>query len=267
MSQNERAVEVVTALGERLRQFIFDYQVNESELIAALEFLTEVGQAEEFHALADALALSTAADNVTYEQSETGTLSNIPGPFYREGAPFLSPPHRLAPEEEPGDVLVFMGTVADGTTGQPVSDVLLDVWQANAQGVYENQDPNQPDFNLRGRLSADANGRFEFRTVLPGAYEVSKAGSVGRLLTLLGRHAFRPKHIHFKLTREGYQPLTTQIYFQGDEWLDSDSIGAAKPELATELHKFDSDSEAATSRRIDRPFFIAEYHFRLRPRP
>src|SRR3712207_7133183 len=59
------------------------------------------------------------------------------------------------------------GRVTDATTGTPLPGALLDVWQAGAGGKYEHEDPDQPGYNLRGRLYADEEGRYEFRTVVP----------------------------------------------------------------------------------------------------
>jgi len=162
------------------------------------------------------------------------------------------PPYRVGRPDEVGDPLVFRGRILDGPSGRPVPTALVDLWQADAVGNYDIQDPGAPAFNLRGRLTA-RDGTFELRTVVPGAYEIPKNGAVGRLLKQIGRHAFRPRHIHFKISADGWQPLTTQIYFAGDQWIESDSIGAAKPGLVAPLN----DREGV---------LVSEYTFRLTPR-
>jgi protocatechuate 3,4-dioxygenase beta subunit len=263
MARDERVADVVTALAKVLVDLIYRYDVTEAELRHAIDYVTELGKAEQVEALSDAFGLSTAADNVTYGHSSKRTESNIPGPFYRAGAPMLSPPYRLVGEDESGEALFFRGSVRDGEDGTPVGGALLDVWQANAAGLYENQDSTIPDYHLRGQMLADADGAFELRTVVPGAYEIPNAGPVGVLLDLLGRHAYRPRHIHVTITREDFVPLTTQIYFEGDEFLDSDSIGAAKPELVAELHQVEPGDPEAVTRGVHRPFFLSEFQFRL----
>jgi catechol 1,2-dioxygenase len=114
---------------------------------------------------------------------------------------------------------------------------MLDVWQCNGIGEYSHFHPGVPEYNLRGRLTTDESGRYEFQTVVPSPYEIPKAGATGKLLDALGRHAFRPAHIHFKLSNADFQPWTTQIYFEGDPWLDSDVVGAVKPELVVALQR------------------------------
>ena len=108
---------------------------------------------------------------------------------------------------------------------------MLDVWNANGKGDYENEDPTQPDYNLRGRLLTDENGRYEFRTAVPGPYEIGKGGPVGEFLKAIDRHAWRPAHIHFKLSHVGYKSVTTMLFLDGDPWIESDSIGAVKKSL------------------------------------
>ncbi len=252
-AQDPRLAEVVDALVKDLHKFIVDHRVTEEELRYAIDFLTEVSKNNEMPGLADAFAMTTVADNVTHEEASQGaTPSNIEGPFYLADAPLLSPPHRLGRPEEGGDPLVFRGRIVDGPSGQPIPTALVDLWQADAAGNYDIQDPGAPAFNLRGRLTA-RDGTFELRTVVPGAYEIPKNGAVGRLLKLLGRHAFRPRHIHFKISADGWQPLTTQIYFAGDQWIESDSIGAAKPGLVAPLKSRDD-------------VLVSEYTFQLTPR-
>ena len=252
-ARDHRLAKVVDALVKDLHEFVVDHRVTEEELRLAMEFLTEVGKNNEMPGLADAFAMTTVADNVTHEEANRGaTPSNIEGPFYLADAPILNLPYRVGRPDEAGDPLVFRGRIVDGPSARPVPTALVDLWQADAVGNYDIQDPGAPAFNLRGRLTA-RDGIFELRTVVPGAYEIPKNGAVGRLLKLLGRHAFRPRHIHFKISADGWQPLTTQIYFAGDQWIESDSIGAAKPGLVAPLNDRDG-------------ILISEYTFQLTPR-
>ena len=80
-------------------------------------------------------------------------------------------------------------------------------------------------------MLTDTDGRYAFRTVVPPPYEIPKDGAVGALLRQLGRHAYRPAHLHLKVTADGYTPLTTMVYFADDPYLDSDTIGAVKDPL------------------------------------
>jgi protocatechuate 3,4-dioxygenase beta subunit len=122
-----------------------------------------------------------------------GATTNILGPAYRKGAPFRS---SLCPPDEPGTPLTLSGTVADAQTCKPLSGVVLDIWQVDSKGEY---DWNSSAFHLRGKFRADSEGHYAFDTIMPVPY-----GS-------------RPKHIHYLVTRDGYEPHITQCYFDGDE--------------------------------------------------
>jgi len=133
------------------------------------------------------------------------------GPFYREGAPWRA---KLCGPEEPGERLTIAGRVTAGGNCEPLKDAVLDVWHASAAGFYDNNDPARPfdpaRYLLRGRVRADADGRYQFETVLPGNY---------------GQGLFmRAKHIHLLVTCAGRPPLVTEIYFEGDKFNDTDGL-------------------------------------------
>jgi catechol 1,2-dioxygenase len=120
--------------------------------------------------------------------------------------------------------------------GEPIAGAELDFWQCNAEGFYDVQIPGaEPRY--RGRLLTDGEGRYEVRTIVPPPYEVKKDGPVGRLLEHLGRHAWRPAHIHLKAAAPDCQPLTTMVFMEGDPWLGDDTIGADKPSLTLALDR------------------------------
>ena len=136
------------------------------------------------------------------------TPDNIEGPFYRPDAPETDD---IAPDMAPGDLLTVSGVVRDEDCA-PIPNALLDVWQADADGSYDN-DPSQPppgadEFAYRGRLYADENGAFSFNSIVPGRY--------------LNGDEYRPAHIHIKVSAEGFELLTTQLYFEGDPFNDVD---------------------------------------------
>jgi catechol 1,2-dioxygenase len=151
---------------------------------------------------------------------EPVTEDNIEGPFYRAGAPFRT---KLYDEGEKGDVLVISGTVV-ARNGRPLTGALLEIWQASAEGRYDNDDPDHPpgknEFHLRGRLKTDEKGRYEFETVRPAPYSI-------------GQGRYRPAHIHVKVHHEGHKSLTTQFYFNGDKYNKTDPW--YKPSLVLDL--------------------------------
>lgn len=240
-----RTVEVTTALVKSVRQILADYKITEDEFYPAVEFLADLAQKGELGLLTDALGLTRVIDDNTHQMEQRGgTASNVLGPYYRPGAPFIENGGSIAPDGEPGEPFLVSGVVTD-CDGNPKAGALLDVWQANAQGEYEHQVTGKDDFYLRRKLLADDAGRYSFSTVRPVPYEIPKSGPVGSLLATLGWHAFRPAHIHFKVEADGCEPLTTQLYFEGDQYLDDDRVQAAKRELAMPIAA-DGDALRAT---------------------
>ncbi|WP_313234777.1 dioxygenase family protein [Sporosarcina ureae] len=264
---NERLNAITSRVMEHLHDVIAEFKVTEDELRSALDFLTAVGKSEEYPLLSDVLLVSVAVDNVTHwaEQDGNSTASNVEGPLYRDEAPILIAPVNICSVEGAEDDILFVsGQVVSSEDGSPLANAVLDVWQANGEGDYENEDPNQPDYNLRGRMLTDENGRYEFRSVVPAAYEIGKGGPVGEFLKTIGRHAWRPAHIHFKLAQEGFNSVTTMLFIEDDPYIDDDAIGAVKSSLILQLEKC-ADPDEMAKRGVERPFYTAEYDFKLRP--
>lgn len=262
MDSKEKLVKASTKLLAALHEVVADFQITEPELRQVVNFLTRVGQQDEFQLLLDVLGISIEVDDITYGENPSGTAHNVEGPFYRLDAPLRVPPVTLCREDEEGDILFVAGRVLSAADRRPLAGALLDIWQTNQQGYYENQDETQPDCNLRGRLLTDAEGCYEFRTIIPGAYEVTRGGPVGELLIALGRHAWRPSHIHVKVTCDGFAPLTTMLFMSGDPWLQSDAIQAVKESLIVALEKHDQPAEIQ-ARGLTRPFYTCQYNFSL----
>jgi protocatechuate 3,4-dioxygenase beta subunit len=129
------------------------------------------------------------------------TTSDILGPYYRANAPFRSD---LTIPGDPGTILNYKGIVTDEAC-MPLSNVIVDVWQANDAAVYDGSSAN---FNYRGRYQTGADGAYSFHSIKPGWY--------------LNGSQYRPAHIHFRVIKPGYQELITQLYFQGDPYIAND---------------------------------------------
>lgn len=261
---NERAVKLFGDLMDLLQDFIRRHDLTYDEYRAAVMFLHEVGQSGEMPLLLDVFVESTV--NEVNFKDKPGTPACIEGPYYVPDSPELTPPVELPQRaDEPGEVLFFSGTVKS-SAGRPLAGALLDVWHSTADGFYSNVHPNVPPGILRGRFRADDAGRFEFRSVVPSPYEIPKSGPTGRLLEeVLGRHAWRPAHVHFKVGAEGHEILTTQVYFQGDKWLGSDVAGADHNDtLAVPLERH-SDPADYEKRGLSQPYASASYDFVLAP--
>jgi catechol 1,2-dioxygenase len=136
-----------------------------------------------------------------------------------------------------------------------------DMWQADAAGLYSNVHPDIPDWNLRGRFRSDADGCFEVRTIVPPPYEIPKHGPTGIVLKALGRHFFRPAHLHFKVRHPKCAELTSQLYFDGGKYLNDDVANAVREGLTVKLSK--RDTSAAST--LPGPYFEASYDFILTP--
>jgi protocatechuate 3,4-dioxygenase beta subunit len=263
MNSQQKLIKASAELIEYLHKIVLEYQITEPELRQVIDFLTRVGQQNEFQLLSDVLGISVIVDDITYGQEHDGTDHNVEGPLYRADAPLRTPPVKLCSDDEEGDLLFMSGQVIAAADNHPLAHAMLDVWQTNQHGYYENQDESQADYNLRGRFLTDEHGSYQFQTIVPGAYEVTRGGPVGDLLLVLGRHAWRPSHIHFKVTCDGFAPLTTMLFMPGDPWLQSDTINAVKESLIVKLEKHDSPEEMR-QRGIGRPFYTCHYDFALK---
>ena len=266
-----RDIELYDGFVDTLRRFIVEHRVTYREYNAAMQYALDLAQAGEIPLFMDVFFESTV-EAVTFEgQAREGMIGTVEGPFYLPGAPMLRRPYVMPMRpDEPGDLLFFSGTVRS-SDGRPPAGALLDLWHADANSVYSNIPyPNGthlgvPEFNLRGKLTTDENGAFEVRTIVPSAYTIPNAGPTGHLLEqVLGRHSWRPAHLHIMVTAEGHRSLTTSLYFEGDRWLDSDCANAVKRELIVRLEPHDSPADLA-ARGVDRPYFTTSYDFRLLP--
>ena len=234
MIPDDRLADIVEAMTAAVRDVVKIHHITEEEWLAALHFLTEVGRADEFILLSDTMRLSVFIEELSRPDRGGATVSSVLGPFWRE-APLLENPATIVPEDEPGERLILSGKVCT-EAGDPIEGAELDFWQANADGLYDMQLPgDEPRY--RGRLRTGADGRYELCTIVPTSYEIKKDGPVGRLLERLGRHAWRPAHIHCQASAEGRRPLTTMLFIEGDPWLGDDAIGADEPSLVMSIHR------------------------------
>jgi catechol 1,2-dioxygenase len=155
------------------------------------------------------------------DRGATETQANMLGPFWRDDQPLVRDGGSLIRSPTPGPPLSVRVRLQD-PTGAPIAGAEVDVWHSSPKGLYENQDPEQAEMNLRGRFISDAEGRFSFTTVMPAGYPIPDEGPVGELLRMAGRHKFRPAHLHFMIYKPGFKTLISQLYVAGDPHLDSD---------------------------------------------
>lgn len=131
-------------------------------------------------------------------------------------------------------VLLFHGNFTD-TDGNPIKDAQVEIWHADAAGFYSQYAPGLPEWLFRGTVKADENGYFEINTMQPAPYQIPTDGACGQLIGAAGCHAWRPAHIHIKVSAPGYQLVTQQLYFPGDPHNEDDIASAVKPELMLDV--------------------------------
>lgn len=260
-----RLREVMEILVRHLHAFVREARLTESEFEHAVDFLVRLGQASgpeknEVILASDLLGVSTLVVALADAHARGATDSALLGPFWRGGSPPCAPGDNIARDAPAGVTLDVSGHVRD-TAGRPVVGAVVDVWQASPVGLYENQDPRQPEHNLRGRFDTDASGYFHFVTVMPAGYPVPVDGPCGELLRAQGRHPYRPAHIHFMVSREGYRTLVTQVFDNADAAIESDVVFGVTPRLAGEFRR-----RPDGTRRLEYDFILQPGTRRI-PRP
>lgn len=213
----------------------------------AIEFLTKTGQMcsehrQEFILLSDTLGVSMLVDAINSRRPQGATENTVFGPFHVDGAPIREMGDTISLDEK-GESCLYEGRVLD-LQGNPIEGAVLDVWSDNIDGYYDVQQPDlQPKWNNRGRFVTGADGRYSFRGIKPVSYPIPDDGPVGQMLAQLGRHPWRPAHMHFMLNAEGYQRIVPHTFAAGDEYLTSDTVFGVKASL---IQTFEQSQHGAT---------------------
>lgn len=230
--ENPRLNKLIQALIKHLHAYIKETHLLENEWEFTWNFLAKMAafthaERNEFLLLADVLGVSQLIEMINHERPTNTVGYALIGPFYRANAPWRARSECIASADTEGERVKIMGSVFDIQTGRPIQNAILDIWQAANNGLYETQDPNQADMNLRGKYKTDENGNYELIALMPTPYPVPTDGPVGELLRLAKRHPNRPAHIHFIVSAPGYETLITQIFVEGDEMINSDAVFTA----------------------------------------
>ena len=265
--EDPRFRHVMTSLIRHVHDFVRDVQLTESEWITAIQFLTDVGktcteQRQEFILLSDTLGISVLVISINHPAESGSAESTVLGPYYWEGAPDLPNGSNLAVGVK-GDPTFYSGRVLSNS-GEPLANALLDVWSGDGEGNYDMQMPGDVGMKARGRIRTDAQGRYSFRSIRPEYYPVPTDGPVGRMLRAMGRHPYRPGHIHMIVSAEGYDPVTTHLFAAGSQYLDSDAVFGVKESLIAKYNRHPAGN-GPSGEAMDTPFYTVEYDFRLRP--
>lgn len=264
-AKDARFKTIMTSLIRHLHAFIQEVGLTETEWLAGIRFLTAVGQKcdekrQEFILLSDTLGATTMKDLVNNRKPPGVTEYTILGPFHRPDAPELPLSANIAGDLQ-GEPTIVRGRVLSAS-GSPIRNARLDVWQSDAEGFYDLQMSNIQGTVLRGVFYSDAEGRYSFRTIKPAYYPIPDDGPVGQMLAAMGRHPYRPAHIHFIISADGYKSVTTELFVDADPYLDSDAVFGVRESLVVPFVRNDSDEKVD---RSDIPSFTVDYDFVLEP--
>jgi catechol 1,2-dioxygenase len=238
-SADPRLRQVMESLVRHLHAFVKDVELTQEEWGVAIDFLTRTGQScdenrQEFILLSDVLGVSMLVDALNNRRPTGATENTVLGPFHVDGVPEYEMGANIT-KQGGRETCRFEGRVTD-LDGNPVEGARIDVWSDSEDGYYDVQQPDiQPRHNNRGVFTTGPDGRYWFDGIKPVSYPIPDDGPVGQMLGHLGRHPYRPAHMHFIVSAEGYDPITTHTFVAGDDYLTSDAVFGVKGSLIAEF--------------------------------
>jgi hydroxyquinol 1,2-dioxygenase len=232
-----RLKEIMLSLVRHLHGFAREVKLTEAEWLKGIEFLTQTGhitnaQRQEFILLSDVLGLSMLTVIMNNDKPDACTQATVLGPFHVEDAPHYKLGDDVANGAK-GQPCQVQGSVK-GVQGEAVAHARIEVWQSDEKGLYDVQYADKSQHQARGILTADAQGRFHFQSILAMPYPIPHDGPVGQLLQATARHPWRPAHLHFKIDAPGYDTLITHVFRKDDPYLASDAVFGVRESLVTD---------------------------------
>ena len=265
-TSDPRLRQIMVSLVKHLHAFVRDVRLTEAEFRDATAIVAELGKLttdthNEVVLMAGSLGVSPLVCLLNNgDQGNTETDQSLLGPFWRLNSPRVENGGSIVRSETPGAPLFVSGRVVD-KDDRPVAGAEVDVWHASPVGLYENQDPEQADMNLRGKFLTDQDGRFSFRSVMMVGYPIPTNGVVGRLLEMQSRHPYRPAHLHALVFKPGFKVLISQVYDPADPHIDSDvQFGVTKALVGKFLSH---DTPHPTGRDVATPWYSLDHVYRL----
>jgi catechol 1,2-dioxygenase len=267
-TSDPRLREIMVSLVKHLHGFIRDVRLTEAEFREAAAVVAELGQLttdthNETILMAGSLGVSSLVCLLNNgDQGNTETAQSLLGPFWRLHSPRVENGGSIVRSDTPGPALFVSARVVDHA-GDPIAGAEVDIWHASPVGLYENQDPEQAEMNLRGKFTTDADGRFRFRSVMMVGYPIPTGGVVGRLLKQQGRHPYRPAHLHALIFKPGFKVLISQVYDPADPHIDSDvQFGVTQALIGNfvrhgEPHPVEPDAGT--------PWYALDYVYKMEP--
>ncbi len=265
-----RTMFVLKSMVEHLHAFAKETQLTHAEWARALKFVTDAGkitddERNEFVLISDVTGLSSLVDMIGSQHD--GTSSSVLGPFHSVGAPLLPVGGDIKQDNE-GATVVVEGYVRD-VDGNPVEGAMIELWQTAENGLYYSQDGGQDDFNLCCSMKTGADGRYAITTVKPAPYKVPDDGPVGELFRATGRTPWRPSHLHFIVQADGLRSLVTEVFANGDPYLDTDAVFGVREDLIMDyVESTDLDAlpdDLAIGRNATVPYYKVDFDFVLVP--
>jgi catechol 1,2-dioxygenase len=265
-TSDPRLREIMVSLAKHLHGFVRDVRLTEAEFRDAAAIVAELGKLStdthnEVILIAGSLGVSSLVCLLNNgDQGNTETAQSLLGPFWRLNSPRVENGGSIVRSATPGAPLFVTARVVDGT-GNPLPGAEVDIWHASPVGLYENQDPDQAEMNLRGKFNTDADGRFWFRSVMMVGYPIPTNGVVGRLLQAQGRHPYRPAHLHALIFKPGFKVLISQVYDPADPHIDSDvQFGVTKALIGNFVRH---DEPHPTAPDVGSPWYSLDYVYRM----
>ncbi|MCV9942537.1 MULTISPECIES: intradiol ring-cleavage dioxygenase [unclassified Rhizobium] len=267
-TEDPRLRDILVAMVKHLHAFVREVRLSEVEFREATAILNEIGQLKtdshnEFVLMAGSLGVSSLVCLLNNgDNGQTETSQSLLGPFWRLNSPRVENGGTIIRSETPGTPLFVHAKVVD-RGGKPIPGAEIDVWHASPVGLYENQDPDQAEMNLRGKFTTDDEGRFWFRTVKMVGYPIPVDGVVGRLLQAQGRHPYRPAHLHALIFKEGYKTLISQVFDPSDPNIESDVQFGVTAALTGDFVRHDEPHPSDTD--VSGPWFSLDYTYVMEP--
>lgn len=268
-AESPRFRQIMTAAVEHLHGFVRDARLTEAEFHQACALIAKLGQLttashNEVVLIAGSLGISSLVCLLNNgDQGQTATTANLMGPFWRMGSPRTENGDSIVRTPTAG-VPIFVDAWVRDSQGRPVEGAEVDVWHTSADGLYENQDPEAGEMNLRGKFTTDAQGHIAFRSVKPAGYPIPLSGPVGALLRAQGRHNLRPAHIHFMIYKEGFKTQFSQVYSNDDPNLETDAQFGVTQALIGQ-YRLHAAEEPAPISGITGPWYSLAHDFVIEP--
>lgn len=163
-------------------------------------------------------------------EGDTPTTTDILGPFYRPEAPIRT---NLRLASSTGTPIVLKGIIFKEEGKTPVNDALVEIWHCDEHEVYDNA---SDEYNYRGGQKTKADGKYEFKSILPVPYKANPTNEA----------SWRPAHIHMRVSVPNQQDLITQLYFKGGKYVETDPWASA-PQAVNRILDVTTDTSTGES--------------------